>query len=312
VLLASEKERQDILVYMVEQLHEGDSEVVFIQKLYTERLHSVTHDIWDVHQADGKRWWVITDPTNLYSQEHFPNIDLALTFHVGLCLRIPRSDRPLLSESQVEPFLASARGLEDAQSAYDRAEETEDFQAIGVRCRETLVALVHAAQDLLTTPPSLVRPKRSDVKAWTSVIAEHLFGGAAHGERRGLMKSAAEGAWTFTNWLAHARGAQASDAEAALHATELVLSLYTAALIRHVRGVPERCPACGSHRLSPERANDPKNPDDRYERPACQKCSWTGTAVLIPPTPPRPSSPPPTDECIIPDRPLRSSPNRRR
>ena len=52
----------------------------------------IRHDIWDVH-TDVDRWWVITEPMNLYSQDQFPNMDLALSFHVGLCLRIPRSER---------------------------------------------------------------------------------------------------------------------------------------------------------------------------------------------------------------------------
>ena len=30
------------------------------------------------------RWWVITNPTNLYSQELFPSLDYAISFHVGV------------------------------------------------------------------------------------------------------------------------------------------------------------------------------------------------------------------------------------
>jgi hypothetical protein len=313
MLPSTEQERQDVVEYMASQSKEGDPEVEFVQKVYSERLHSITHEIWDVHETGGRRWWVITNPMNLYTQDQFPNMDLALTFHVGLCLRIPRSDRPALSDNQVEPFIACWRAVEDARAAYEHAEETEDFQGIGVRCREALVGLIHAAQDLLVTPPSVERPKRSEVKAWTTLIADLLFVGEANHERRRLMKSAAENAWTFANWLAHARNAQAHDAEAALEATEVPVSLYTMSLIRHFRGVPERCPACGSHRLSSERAHDPDNPEDLYERPACQKCSWRGKPALIPPEPPRPSSPPPPPtECVIMTRPLRESPSKKR
>src|SRR5260221_14047421 len=123
MLPASDQERQDILNYLESQ---STPEVELLQKVYTERLYSTTHDIWDVHERGGQRWWVITNPTNLYAQDQFPNMDLALTFHVGLCLRIPRSDRPLLRESQAEPFLACWRGLDEAGDAYRRGEETED------------------------------------------------------------------------------------------------------------------------------------------------------------------------------------------
>jgi hypothetical protein len=79
-----------------------DLMVEFLQKVYVENVLSHQHAVWDVH-TNVDRWWVITNPTNLYSQEQFPNMDLAVTFHVGLCLRIPRSEKSKLSELSVEP-----------------------------------------------------------------------------------------------------------------------------------------------------------------------------------------------------------------
>jgi hypothetical protein len=88
MLKATTQEREHILECMSD---EALDEVVHLaQKVYSEQLHTVTHDIWDVH-TDRGRWWVITNPTKLYSQDQFPNMDLALTFHIGLCMRIPRS-----------------------------------------------------------------------------------------------------------------------------------------------------------------------------------------------------------------------------
>ena len=85
----------------------SDETVELAQKVYSEQVHAVRHDIWDVH-TNRSRWWVITNPTNLYSQEQFPNMDLALTFHVGLCLRSPRSERQSLTELPVEPLNQAA------------------------------------------------------------------------------------------------------------------------------------------------------------------------------------------------------------
>jgi hypothetical protein len=53
--------------------------VQLAQKVYSELLHGVKHDIWDV-QTDRWRWGVITNPTKGYSQDQFPNMDLALTW----------------------------------------------------------------------------------------------------------------------------------------------------------------------------------------------------------------------------------------
>jgi hypothetical protein len=53
--------------------------------------------------------------------------------------------------------------------------------------------------------------------------------------------------------VTHAKSSKWYDAEAAFATTENVITLCTSSVIRYVRGVPETCPACGSHRLSPER-----------------------------------------------------------
>lgn len=45
------------------------------------------YEMWDV-TTDQDRWWVITNPTNLYSQQHFPSLDYTLSFHIGLMARV--------------------------------------------------------------------------------------------------------------------------------------------------------------------------------------------------------------------------------
>jgi hypothetical protein len=55
-----------------------DLTVEFLQKVYTENVLNHQHQVWDVH-TNVDRWWVITNPTNLYSQQQFPNMDLAVT-----------------------------------------------------------------------------------------------------------------------------------------------------------------------------------------------------------------------------------------
>jgi hypothetical protein len=82
VLSATQREIEHVTEYMKSQAQ--DLTVQFVQKVYAENVLHIRHDVWDVH-TDGDRWWVITEPMNLYSQDQFPNMDLALTFHVGLC-----------------------------------------------------------------------------------------------------------------------------------------------------------------------------------------------------------------------------------
>src|ERR1700738_4651144 len=95
MLSATQEEIERVTEYMKSQA--PDLTVEFVQKVYSENVLNVRHDVWDVH-TNVDRWWVITETTNLYAQEQFPNMDLAMTFHIGLCLRIPRSERQKLSE----------------------------------------------------------------------------------------------------------------------------------------------------------------------------------------------------------------------
>jgi hypothetical protein len=281
MLKTTQQEREHVMGYMTDQA--PDETVQLAQKVYSEQVHAVTHDIWDVH-TDRGRWWVITHPTNLYCQEQFPNMDLALTFHIGLCLRMPRGEEHSLTELPIEPLLACWRTLEEANKALRHAEEVEEFQAVGVRCRESLITLGHVAQELIHLPDAQARPKRSDFRAWS--------------DRR------------FANWLTHARVAHFNDAEAAVSSTEFTISLFTTVLIRYVRGVPDRCPACGSQRLSPERGVHSSAPNTLDERPVCGTCGWTGTPVIVGPSPTQPDRPPPKGECVVMTPPLRNFPRR--
>lgn len=307
MLKATEQEREHILTYMSDQAPDGTVE--FVQKVYSEQLHSLRHDIWDVHTNLG-RWWVITNPMNLYSQVQFPNMDLALTFHVGLCLRVPSSERQSLANLEIEPLVSCWRTFEEASEELKHAEEVEDFQAIGMRCRESLISMVHVSQELVKIPDSDTPPKKSDFRAWSVIIADAILSGASHRDRRALLKSTADNAWKFTNWLTHAREAHFNDAEASIASTELTLSLFTTALIRHIRGVPDRCPSCGSQRLSPERGFNESDPETIFERPVCQKCSWAGKPVMVAPSPPRPDRSAPDGDCAIMTQPLREFPFR--
>ena len=87
-----DRERQYIVDYMASQA--GDETVEHLEKVASERMLGRDIDVWDVH-TDVNRWWVITEPANLYLQAQFPSMDIALSFHVGLIARVmERRDRP--------------------------------------------------------------------------------------------------------------------------------------------------------------------------------------------------------------------------
>ena len=306
MLSATQEEIDKVTRYFEGQA--PDLKVEFIQKVYSENVLGHCHDVWDVH-TDQDRWWVITNPSNLYSQEQFPNMDLSLTFHVGLCLRIPRSEKQKLSELPLEPFAQCYRYLSEASETLAQAEEVLDYQSIGMRCREALLAFADAAQTVLPWTSADPKPKQADLRSWADHICTVTMAGDSHKERRQLFKNQLESAWSFANWLTHAKGSKWQDAEAAIATTENAISLCTSSVIRHIRGVPETCPACGSHRLTPERGFRADLPDIQWERPTCTKCDWTGEPVRIQSVPQlqeEADRTPPEGECITQTIPLRA------
>lgn len=79
-----QRERDTIRTYVESQ---ADEPVAHHEKAGSELVGMVRHDIWDVQCATA-RWWVVTNPTNLYDQADFKSRDVVLTFHVGLALRL--------------------------------------------------------------------------------------------------------------------------------------------------------------------------------------------------------------------------------
>jgi hypothetical protein len=317
MLPSTPEEKQAIVDYMNWQA--PDLKVEFLQKVYAENVLSHQHVVWDVH-TDVDRWWVITNPTNLYSQEQFPNMDLAVTFHVGLCLRVPRSQRTKLSELPLEPLAACFRHISEASDALKSAQEVSDFQAVGVQCREALLAFTTAAQVVMPwSGDASTEPKQADFKAWVDHVCSVCLVGETHKERRHLFKTLLNEAWSFTNWLTHAKASTWYDAEAATTTVEHALGSAASLVIRHIRGVPEACPACGSNRLTPERGFHSSAPDIEWERPCCTKCGWLGEPVPIADEPDAyapddQERPPPEGECSIMTVPLRElrKPGRRK
>jgi len=255
-----------------------DLEVTFMQKVYSEAVLHTRHDVWDIH-TNKNRWWVITGGTNLYSQDQFPNMDLALTFHIGLMLRIPRTEEQQVEDLRIIPFGRVFELMEDACVAQHQAQTLSDYQAIGVRCRETLLELIGAAQDAAVWTQTA--PQRANFREWSEIIGNEVFPGDSNKERRGALKGALGSAWTFSNWLTHSKSATWVDAELATSLLQHAVGMATSLVLRALRDVPSACPDCCNPLLQPEHGENPEAPGVLWERPCCRVCGWTGRRVPI-------------------------------
>ena len=243
---ATKRQTEAIRAYVENQAHEA---VVHLEKAASELVGPVRHDIWDVHCTDS-RWWVITEPTNLYSQGDFESRDVALTFHIGLTLRVSYLHDRKVSVNPGSAYLLPGpwRRWEQAFEAYDSGDEAETFQAVGVRLRECLLSFVGETTSAEMVPEGQESPKQADFKGWTELLANTLAPGEPSAYLRSYLKKLAVETWAYVNWLTHAKGAIRLDAEIGLKMVEHLLGVFTAARLRLGQN-RLRCAACESYQL---------------------------------------------------------------
>jgi hypothetical protein len=243
---ATKRQKDAIRAYVEDQARE---DVVHLEKAASELVGPVRHDIWDVHCA-ASRWWVVTNPTNLYNQADFKSRDVVLTFHIGLMLRLKYAqEREVpVAPAQADLLPGSWRRWQQAFEAYDSGDEAENFQAVGVRLRECLVSFVGDTRSDELVPKGSERPKNADFRGWTELLANHLAAGDSSAKLRSYLKSLAVETWTYINWLTHAKNAVRMDAKLGLKMVEHLLGVFTAARLR-LGGSGTRCDECGSYRV---------------------------------------------------------------
>lgn len=243
------------------------------EKIKTERVIGTDYSVWDVH-TNISRWWVITNPTNLYSQTLMPSLDYTLSFHIGLMARV-QAKREIAGGDELHEFLSTTqRKIYQAQLAFDEADEIEDFQAIGLQCREAMTSFTKEviAAGLFSDIDN--PPKKSDFVAWS----DHIIGAKAAGGSaeyvRGYLKAICQKGWNLANWLTHAKNATRSDAELCLSATEhLIQELITLAVKSFARS-PEQCGRCGSFKIKVT-----WRPDEEEYLVLCEMCGAEGRLV---------------------------------
>lgn len=219
-LSAQDRERQYIVDYLAGEA--ADEAVEHLEKVKTERALGQQMDAWDVH-TNKNRWWVITAPTNLYLQTQFPSLEVALSFHVGLMARVAeRQDRTARPELAAG-FSKAWRAWEQAGDALAEADEAEEFQAVGMRCRESLLGFVKEAASVVPPKEGETPPKLADFVGWANLLADAIASGSSAERKRGYLKATAKSTWELVNWLTHARDASPFDAYFSHDATKHVL-----------------------------------------------------------------------------------------
>lgn len=244
--MATGDDREEIRAYFDSQ-SPGDP-AIHLEKAATENVAGIVHDIWDVH-TESRRWWVVTNPTNLYPQDDFKSRDVVLTFHIGLAIRVSSQHRPPINELPAmlldEPWDRWRRAVE----AMSSAARPEDFQAVSLRLRECLVSLVEQLQDDTLVPAGDEVPKAAS-REWLGLFSARMAPGTAESRLRDYLRVLGERTWDLAQKVTHRRTAEHLDAEIAAAAVSHLLSTYTAAWMRWEHSGQRRCPECRSYAVT--------------------------------------------------------------
>ena len=156
----------------------------------------------------------------------------------------PRTEHQQRDDKRLLPFGPVFDKMEEAGDAVTQAHNLADYQAVGVRCRKTLLELIGVAQAAAVWTETT--PQRSNFREWSELICNAVVPGNSNREQRGALKGALDSAWTFSNWLTQAKSATWLDADISLTLIQHAIGMATSLILRGLRSVPEACPDCGS------------------------------------------------------------------
>lgn len=260
---------RDIADYVQSQAR--DESVQNVERVKVEYVWGEAYECFDV-VTDKNRWWVITNGTNLYSQQHFPSLDYTLSFHVGLTARVLSRSAKHGKLEEESPFGEVFRRHAQAVDRLERAVEAVDFQSVGMQLRECLISLVAAVRRRLDVSESDEHPKDADVVGWNRVLLSKLVPGERNDELRNYMKMIVEKAWPLVNWLTHHRNANKTAALICIESVDTIVGHYGHLLSRERTDRTDQCPRCASRNIQTHYDIE-IHPDGAYFE-ACRECGW--------------------------------------
>lgn len=230
IVKAGDDEASSIRSYVEWQAR--DETVKHLEKVASESIFGQQMDAWDV-RTNKNRWWVITTPTNLYSQKLFPSLDYTLSFHVGVTTRLMQSEMSEEQKQAHDHINQLWNKLARARATLFSAKKAEDFQSVGMKCRECLSSLAQCLAQAEMVPEGQEAPQLGNFIDWCELITNHIAAGSSNERLRSYLKTVSRSTWQLANWLTHAQHAGRFDGSIATDATENVLESFIAAWAKH-------------------------------------------------------------------------------
>jgi len=251
-----------------------DEEIILLEKIKTEKVFGKEINVWELHSNEDK-YWLITNPTNLYYQDTYGSLDTTISFHIGFTARVMHGTEP--ENFSYERFSATQRMVEDNGRQLQNATEAEEFQAVGMRCRESLISFVSICREDENITEIVEPPKAADFTNWAHILANHYAGGSSNKDLRSYLKKCSSETWQYVNWLTHNKNATYYDALFSTNSVEHLLLSFTITMAKHEIGENKRCPNCHSYRIE---TVSQKGEKKNYRNVViCKSCGWKDLTI---------------------------------
>lgn len=247
--------------------------------------------VWNVKTDTDGDWWVVegdTVPMNLYSQgAYYFGANEVYSFHMGLMQRMSAAQDEYNPEDFVNGVTLDAeiapqlfRKLKNVAALIDTAKEIEDFQAIGVQCRETLIELGNHIYNPMMAG-SGEQPQASNFKRKCELFIQFYLKGSENSDYRNIIKKLTEATWDYANKITHSRSATYYEVSTCVTLCISLVGVYENILQKVFDPLSQyHCSICQSRKLSI--AGDDSDEDGIVQKLYlhCEECGGTTEVVF--------------------------------
>lgn len=247
--------------------------------------------VWNVKTDTDGDWWVVegdTVPMNLYSQSaYYFGADEVYSFHMGLMQRMSAAQDEYNPEDFVNGVTLDAeiapqlfRKLKSVAALIDIAKEIEDFQAIGVQCRETLIELGNHIYNPMMAG-SGEQPQASNFKRKSELFIQFYLKGSENSDYRNIIKKLTEATWDYANKITHSRSATYYEVSTCVTLCISLVGVYENILQKVFDPLSQyHCSICQSKKLSI--VGDDSDEDGIVQKLYlhCEECGGTTEVVF--------------------------------
>jgi hypothetical protein len=216
-------------------------------------------NVWNV-KTKGEAYWVVEGeeaPMNLYTQNaNYLSADEAYSYHMGITQRLKtdyhKDFKHIIDEIplDIKQIKSINRKLNMAAEKLSFELEPEEFQAIGLICRESLIDL---GKELSNRNPEIIKDKgikASDFKSISNEFINLYIPDESNSELRNYSRKLVDIAWSYNSAIVHSPNKTYPDVKIALLFTSALVSLFENLFLKYIGFDNEiSCKECGSKNI---------------------------------------------------------------